>query len=110
MSDQNKRNATKSFLHHDSYSSLWRRDNNNSSNSSSQDEDDAGSARLSSVSHRQREDSDGIRSDESSDNNQEESDQLPAPGTQHHLWSKPFIFPLTKHNNEQSLFFMFTLS
>ena len=72
----------KSFLHHDSYSGLWRRDlllnssesiitNNSGSISGS------GAVRLTSVRHK-REDSDDIRSDTSSDNHVDDNDDSDA--------------------------------
>ena len=62
----------KSFLHHDTYSGLWRRDlvlNTSESiiTQSSSSINGSGAVRLTSVRHK-REDSDDIRSDTSSDN------------------------------------------
>ena len=76
----------RSFLHHDSYSGLWRRDLqlhhhsiNNINNSGANDLHNrntiknGGGVRLTSVRHR-REDSDDIRSDSSSDHQSDHGD------------------------------------
>lgn len=61
----------KSFLHHDTYSGLWRRDlvlnSSNSSITNNSSSVSSSGVRLTSVRHK-REDSDDIRSDTSSDN------------------------------------------
>ena len=68
LQHKNSRPGPRSFLHHDNYSGLWRRDNSNNNNNNSSDV-----VRLTSVRHR-REDSDDIKSDTSSDNINDDQD------------------------------------
>ena len=84
---ENKRNAKRSFLHHDSYAGLWH-------GTQQQQRRDDTKERLASV------DLDSS-SDNSSDNSHDE------PGNNDHcaLWSKPFSFPLSK---QQSFSYVYT--